>query len=475
MTTRTAFLNARLIDPATKRDEPGALLVEDGIIADWGAQLFKDGAPGDARIIDCDSKVLAPGLIDCRVFTGEPGSEHRETLASASQAAAAGGVTTIVVMPNTDPVIDEPSLVDFIMRRAAATAIVRVVPMAALTRHLAGEVMTEIGLLMEAGAVAFTDGDRTIANAQMMRRALAYAGTFGALVVGHTEDPTLSAGAAMNEGEFSMRLGLPAAPSEAETIIVERDIRLVEMTGARYHIGQISCRASLEAVNGAKARGLPITCGVAAHHLALNELDVGAYYTFRKVKPPLRSEADRAAMVEGVAAGEIDVIVSSHDPQAADTKRQTFAQAAFGAVGLETCCLRLGIYHDGRASLAHVLKTVTRHLKILMGGAENRGLPISSCLSGGPVVDPNALHRARNTRSRAQIPGPHFWLCSIGGMCVRPRAIRAPLKKQAFHAIRHHPDHAACRPCDLCGRFAVWLCAGLHPVRSVVHTAGRGR
>lgn len=430
MTTRTAFLNARLIDPATKRDEPGALLVEDGIIADWGAQLFKDGAPGDARIIDCDGKVLAPGLIDCRVFTGEPGSEHRETLASASQAAAAGGVTTIVVMPNTDPVIDEPSLVDFIMRRAAATAIVRVVPMAALTRHLAGEVMTEIGLLMEAGAVAFTDGDRTIANAQMMRRALAYAGTFGALVVGHAEDPTLSAGAAMNEGEFSMRLGLPAAPSEAETIIVERDIRLVEMTGARYHIGQISCRASLEAVVAAKARGLPITCGVAAHHLALNELDVGAYYTFRKVKPPLRSEADRAAMVEGVAAGEIDVIVSSHDPQAADTKRQTFAQSAFGAVGLETLLpAALGVYHDGRASLAHVLNTVTAapaKLLKLDGGSLKIGAPADLVLfdPGEPfVVDPNALHsRARNTPFEGRKFQGRAAMTFAGGECVFDRA-----------------------------------------------------
>lgn len=430
MSTRTAFINARLIDPATGRDETGALLVENGIIADCGPQLFKDGAPGDARIIDCDGKVLAPGLIDCRVFTGEPGSEHRETLASASQAAAAGGVTTIVVMPNTDPVIDEPSLVDFIMRRAAATAIVRVVPMAALTRHLAGETMTEIGLLMEAGAVAFTDGDRTIANAQMMRRALAYAGTFGALVVGHAEDPTLSAGAAMNEGEFSMRLGLPAAPSEAETIIVERDIRLVEMTGARYHIGQISCRASLEAVVAAKARGLPITCGVAAHHLALNELDVGAYFTFRKVKPPLRSEADRAAMVEGVASGEIDVIVSSHDPQAADTKRQTFAQAAFGAVGLETLLpAALGIYHNGQASLAHVLNTVTAapaKLLKLDGGSLKIGAPADLVLFDPDepfVVDPNALHsRARNTPFEGRKFQGRAAMTFVGGECVFDRA-----------------------------------------------------
>ena len=297
--------------------------------------------------------MLAPGLIDMRVFTGEPGSEHRETLESASRAAAAGGVTTIVVMPNTDPVIDEPSLVDFIRRRAAATAKVRVVPMAALTRHLAGEMMTEIGLLKEAGAVAFTDGDRTIANTRVLRRALAYASTFGALVVGHAEDPDLTEGAAVTEGEYAMRLGLPAAPAAAEAMIVERDIRLVELTGARYHFGQISSprlagRRSPPPSSAAcrsPAASPPI-------NLALNELDVGSYYTFMKVKPPLRSEADRAAMVEGVASGVIDVIVSSHDPQAADTKRQPFAQAAFGAVGLETLLpVALGLHHDGaRAS-----------------------------------------------------------------------------------------------------------------------------
>ncbi|HWU27049.1 MAG TPA: dihydroorotase, partial [Rhizomicrobium sp.] len=357
---RTAFLNARLIDPAGGLDAPGALLVEHGVIADAGSRLFHDGKPAGAQIIDCKGLVLAPGLVDMRVFTGEPGSEHRETLESASFAAAAGGVTTIIVMPNTDPVIDEPSLVDFIKRRAAATACVRVHPMAALTRGLQSEVMTEIGLLMEAGAIAFTDGDRTVANARIMRRALAYASTFGALVVGHAEDPELCEGAAMNEGEFATRLGLPASPCLAETIIVERDIRLVELTGARFHIGQISCRESLDVVRSAKARGLPITCAVSAHHLALNELDVGAYLTFRKVKPPLRSEADRAAMVEGVASGDIDVVVSSHDPQAADTKRQTFAQAAFGAVGLETLLpVTLESYHAGHASLSQVVNALT--------------------------------------------------------------------------------------------------------------------
>lgn len=432
MTKRLAFLNARLIDPASDLDTPGALLMEDGKIADFGPHLF-GGAKPDCETIDCEDRVLAPGLIDMRVFTGEPGSEHRETLQSASEAAAAGGVTTMVVMPNTDPVIDEPSLVDFILRRAAATARVRVVPMAALTRHLAGETMTEMGLLMEAGAVAFTDGDRTIANARVMRRALAYASTFGALVVGHAEDPELSAGTSMTESEYAMRLGVAAAPALAETIIVERDIRLVELTGARYHLGQISCRASLDAVIEAKRRGLPITCAVSAHHLALNELDVGAYYTFRKVKPPLRSEADRAAMVEGVAEGMIDAIVSSHDPQAADTKRQTFAQAAFGAVGLETLLpTALGLYHDGRVTLGHVLKAVTSAPAEILGleaGRLAKGLPADLVLIDPDepfVLDPEMLHsRARNTPFEGRKFQGRADMTFAGGKCVYDRKSEA--------------------------------------------------
>jgi dihydroorotase len=432
MSKRIAFRNARLVDPANGLDVKGGLLVENGRIADVGPRLFNDAEPNDPEVVDCRGLVLAPGLIDGRVFTGEPGSEHRETLESASDAAAAGGVTTIVTMPNTDPVIDEPSLVDFIRRRAAATAKVHVAPMAALTRQLAGETMTEIGLLKEAGAVAFTDGDRTIANARVMRRALAYANTFGALIVGHAEDPDLSAGSSVTEGEYAMRLGLPAAPAAAEAIIVERDVRLVEMTGARYHLGQISTKASLEVIAAAKQRGLPITCGVAAHHLALNELDVGSYFTFMKVKPPLRSETDRAAMVEGVASGVIDVIVSSHDPQAADTKRQPFAQAAFGAVGLETLLpVALGLHHDGRAPLSLVLKALsTTPAKIF-------GLPAGSLSKGAAadlvLIDPNESFavkegelrsRARNTPFEGRRFHGRAQKTYVGGMCVFDRKAR---------------------------------------------------
>jgi len=429
MTKRIAFRNARLIDPASGLDVKGGLLVENGRIADVGPRLFNDAEPNDPEVIDCKGLVLAPGLIDARVFTGEPGSEYRETLQSASEAAAAGGITTIVVMPNTDPAIDEPSLVDFILRRAAATAKVRVAPMAALTKGFAGETMTEIGLLKEAGAVAFTDGDRTISNARVLRRALAYANTFGALIVGHAEDPDLTEGAAVTEGEFAMRLGLPAAPSAAEAIIVERDIRLVEMTGARYHFGQISTRAALDAIAAAKERGVAVTCGVAAHHLALNELDVGSYLTFMKVKPPLRSEADRAAMVEGVASGLIDIVVSSHDPQAADTKRQTFAQAAFGAIGLETLLpVALGLHHDGRAHLSHVLRALTATPAKIFGlnaGTLAKGAPADLVLIDPDepftVREAKLKSRARNTPFEGRRFHGRAVKTFVGGVCVFER------------------------------------------------------
>jgi dihydroorotase len=360
MSARTAYINARLLDPETKLDAPGALLVEDGKIVDLGPRLFNDAKPANAEIVDCGGKALAPGLIDMRVFTGEPGAEHRETLASASASAAAGGVTSFAMMPVTDPVIDDAALVDFITRRAAANARVRVYPMAALTKGLGGTQMSEIGLLKEAGAIAFTDADRTIASSLIMRRCLAYAANFDALVFAHAEDPFLSAAGHMNEGAYAARMGLGGIPAVAEVMAVERDIRLVELTGARYHLGQVSTAAALEIIAKAKARGLPVTCSVSAHHLVLNEQDVGEYKTFAKVSPALRSESDRTAMVEGVRAGTIDAIVSSHDPQAPETKRLPFAQAAYGAVGLETLLpAALSLHHASNVPLIDVLRRLT--------------------------------------------------------------------------------------------------------------------
>ena len=322
---------------------------------------------GGIPTTDLKGLALVPGLIDMRVFTGEPGNEHRETLATATQAAAAGGVTTIVVQPKTEPVIDDVPIVDFIMRRARDTGLVRVVPMAAITRGLAGEAMSEFGMLAEAGAVAVTDADRAVANARVLRRAMAYARDFGLLVVQHVEEPTLAAGV-MNEGATATRLGLPGIPEAAEVIMVERDIRLVELTGARWHAAQISTAASLEVIRAAKARGLPVSCGVSVNNLVLDETDVGPYRTFFKLSPPLRSEADRRAMVEGVADGSIDVIVSSHDPQDADTKRLPFAEAAYGAIGLETLfAAALGLHHDGGVSLIRLVDALSAMPARLLG------------------------------------------------------------------------------------------------------------
>jgi dihydroorotase len=383
----TVFINARLVDPASNRDEPGGLLVKDGLIADLGSHLRRN-APAGAEVIDCKGHVLAPGLIDAQVFTGEPGSEHRETLKTASYAAAAGGVTTMIVMPDTQPVIDQVSLVDFVLRRARDNALVNVHPMAAMTKGLKGEEMTELGLLKRAGAIAFSNGKSSVANTRVMRNVLNYAKDFGALIVHHTEDPYLSSNAAMNSGEVATRLGLPGVSRAAETIVLGRDVRLVEMTGGRYHAATITCAESLSVVRRAKERGLPVTCGVSINHLALNEIDIGSYRTFLKVRPPLRREEDRVAMVRGLAAGEIDIIVSSHDPQDADDKRRPFAEAADGAIGLETLLpAALRLVHSGDLTLPQLLRPMTSNpakLFGLPGGKLEKGAPADLI-----VFDPN--------------------------------------------------------------------------------------
>jgi dihydroorotase len=400
----TTFLNARIVDPASGRDEPGGLLVKDATIADLGGHLRRN-APERTRVVDCRGHVLCPGLIDMQVFTGEPGQEHRETLKTAGQAAAAGGVTTMVVMPDTQPVIDQVALVDFIQRRARDNAVVNVHVMAAMTRDLMGQEMTEIGLLQRAGAVAFTNGKSSVANTRIMRNVLLYSRDFGALIVHHTEDPHLSEGAVMNAGEVATRLGLPGVDKAAETIVLERDVRLVQITGGRYHAAQISCAESLAVVRSAKARGLPVTCGVSVNHLTLNENDIGPYRTFFRLKPPLRSEEDRSAMVRALAAGEIDVIVSSHDPQDADTKRHPFAEAADGAIGLETLlAAALRLYHNGEIGLMPLLKAMTAHPARLLGlpsGRLEKGAPADLILVdlAQPWVVDKAQLRARSKNS----------------------------------------------------------------------------
>jgi dihydroorotase len=332
---RKAYVNAHILSPREGLNGKGGLLMEDGWILAVGASVTRETVGANTDVIDCKGKHIIPGLVDMRVFTGEPGSEYRESLASASEAAAAGGVTTMIVMPNTQPVIDDAAIVDYVLRRARDTALVRVAPMAAITKGLNGEALAEIGLLKAAGAVAVTDPVKSIASASLFRRALTYAKDFQMLVVADVAEPSLSGGV-MNGGETASRLGLSGIPALAEVIQLERDLRLVEMTGARYHAAQISCAESINVMRRAKAKGLPVTCGVSINHLVLNENDIGSYRTFFKLMPPLRDETERRALIEGVADGTIDVIVSAHDPQSEDTKRLPFAEAAFGAVGLDT-------------------------------------------------------------------------------------------------------------------------------------------
>ena len=370
--------NARLHDPVTGREAPGGMLVSDGVIRDFGQEL-RAGSVADAETVDCGGALLLPGLVDLRAFIGEPGEEYRETLRSASEAAAAGGVTTVVAQPNTSPVIDDPAVVDFILRRARDTAIVNIRVAAALTKGCRGQEMSEIGLLKEAGAVAVTDGGRPVTNAQVMRRALTYARVFDMPVIHHVEDPNLVGEGVMNEGEFSTRLGLPGIPSAAETIMLERDIRLVALTGGRYHAAMITCRESLDVIRRAKQAGLPVTAGVSINHLTLNEMDIGQYRTFLKLSPPLRSEADRLAMVEAVADGLIDVIVSDHNPQDVETKRLTFAECAPGAIGLETMLSAgLRLVEAGQISLPRLIEAMSEAPAKIAGlqtGRMARGAP----------------------------------------------------------------------------------------------------
>ena len=420
------FTNARVVDPSRLLDARGALLVAEGRIVASGPDTMNQGAPEGAEIIDCRGAAILPGLVDMRVFVGEPGGEHRETLETASHAAAAGGVTTIVTMPDTSPVIDDPALVDFVFRRARDTAVVRVRPMAALTRGLAGEELSEFGLLQEAGAVAFTDGRHSVRSARVMRNALTYARDFDALVVHHVEDADLAGGGVMNEGETATRLGLPGVPREAETIMLDRDIRLARLTHGRYHAAQISCAPAVSALRRAKMSGNGITAGAAIAHLSLNENDIGAYRTFFKMSPPLRSEDDRQALVEALADGTIDVVCSAHDPQDVERKRQPFAEAEDGAVGLETMLsVGLRLVHSGDVSLSRLVDAMsTRPAKLLglAGGTLAPGAPadlILVDLDRPWIVKEGELRsRSKNTAFEGARLSGKVILTMVGGAMV---------------------------------------------------------
>lgn len=391
-----------VLDPATGRDAPADILVISGRIADIGSSL--SGPEGTLRL-DARGHTVFPGLVDLSAFVGEPGAEHRETLRTASAAAAAGGVTTLLAMPDTSPPVDDPALVDFVKRRAREASVVNVLPAAALTKGLAGREMTEFGLLLDAGAFAFTDGARSVADARVMRRALTYARDFGALVIHHTHDAALAGDGVMNEGERASRLGLPGAPREAETIMLERDLALVRLTGARYHAAALTCAASLSALRRAKEAGLPVTASATINHLTLNENDVGDYRTFCKVSPPLRSEEDRLALVEAVASGLVDVVVSDHNPQDVETKRRPFAESADGAVGLETLLsAALRLVHAGLITPSRLVEAMSFAPARLLGlesGRIARGAPADLALVDLDrpwVVDRDAL-RSRSKNS----------------------------------------------------------------------------
>jgi dihydroorotase len=380
--------NARLIDPSRDLDIVGDVLIVDGLIRDSRRGIGAAGVPEGTDIVNCAGKVVAPGLIDMRAFVGEPGAGHRETFASASQAAAAGGITTIICQPDTRPVIDNSATVDFVLRRARDTAIVNIHPMAALTKGMEGAEMTEIGLLKAAGAVAFTDGDRSVTNAQVIRRALTYARDFDALIVHHTEDPNLVGEGVMNEGEFAARLGLVGTPTAAEAVMLERDVRLVALTGGRYHAASLTCIESLEILQRARDAGLNVSASVSINHLTLNENDIGPYRTFLKLSPPLRTEQDRLALVAAVASGLIDVVMSDHNPQDVETKRLPFAEAAAGAIGLQTMLpAALRLIHGGEIDFKRLIHAMSTR------PAELLGLPGGSLRAGSPadviVIDPD--------------------------------------------------------------------------------------
>lgn len=382
----TLFTNARLIDPEAQIDAPGSLLVRDGRVD--GTAAPGEAAPEGAEVIDCAGRALAPGLIDWGVKIGEPGERHKESFRSAGLAAAAGGVTTMIVRPDTAPPIDTPESLEFVTRRAADAA-VNIRHMAALTKARAGREMVEIGFLDDLGAVAFTDGVRVVADSKLLARCMTYARGLDALIVGHPQDPGLSAGAAATSGKFASLYGIPAVSPMAEVMGLERDLALVAMTRCRWHADQITVSSALPALARAREAGLDVGAGISIHHLTLNEFDVGDYRTFFRFTPPLRSEDDRQAMVQAVADGLIDVIASFHTPQDEESKRLPFEAAAPGAVGLQTLLpAAMRLYHQGGLSLPQLWRAMS------LNPAKRLGLEAGRLAGGAPadlvLFDPDA-------------------------------------------------------------------------------------
>ena len=384
----TAIVNARLLDPASDYDGPGAVLIEDGRISEviHGQATER---PTGVEIIDAQGLCLAPGLIDIRVRTGEPGAEPRETLKSASLSAAAGGVTTIVIQPDTDPALDDPAMIEFVHRRGAALDLVNVRAAGAATQGREGRQMAEIGLMDEAGALYFTDGDQVIANTRTLQRVMSYAAAFNALIACRPADPWLTEGGVATSGEMASRLGLSGSPAIAERIQLERDLALVEQTGVRFLVDQISTEGALETLARARRRGLEVAVSVSINHLCFNEIDIGDYRTFFRLDPPLRTEADRQALIEAVREGLIDVVTSAHTPAPAEDKRRPFSEAAPGAVGLETLLpALLSLHHEDGLDLLDLLRPVTSGPAALLG--LSGGVMAEDAPADLVLFDPNA-------------------------------------------------------------------------------------
>src|SRR4051794_4206849 len=373
--------NVRLLDPATDLDQHGALLFREGRILDWGTGL---GRPDGVPTLDGEGAVLCPGLVDMRASLGEPGYEYRETVASAAEAAVSSGITTVAALPDSRPAIDDPAIVRLMRSRGEETGAITVLPYAAVTKGCRGEEMAEIGLLREAGAVAFTDGQRAIGDARLMRLALSYARGFGARIIQHPEEPSLAAGGAATEGEQATRLGLPAIPAAAEAILVARDIRLARLTGGLLHFAHVSTADALDLIRRAKADGLPVTCDTAPPYFDLNETAIGDFRTYAKLSPPLRADADRLAVCAALADGTIDAVASDHQPRDADDKRLPFALASAGGAGLATLLgVTLAQVHGNGLPLLRALHLLTSGPAALRGAEAGRlakGAPADLCL-----------------------------------------------------------------------------------------------
>ena len=363
------LINARIIDPKNQMDEIGGLIIDiNGKIKAVGKKVANGNLPTAAEKIDLKKQILIPGIVDMRVFVGEPGYEYKENFRTLSNAALSGGVTSVVSMPNTSPVIDNVSMVDFLKRRGRDKAKINIYPAASLTKNIEGKQMTEFGLLKRKGIIAFTDGLKTVQNPQVMSRIMNYAGESGALIMQHAEDNILSAGGLINEGEISTRLGLKGIPFLAEKIIVERDLSFLEEYHCRYHISQISSGKTLSTIKRAKEEGKIFSTGVSINNLSLNENDIGDFRTFLKLSPPLRTEQDRLSLINAIDEGLIEVIVSDHKPEDEESKRLTFAQAATGATGIETLLpLALELFHNDSLKLNKIIAPITSNPAKILG------------------------------------------------------------------------------------------------------------